>query len=87
VDTGKIKGHHQYHYNDAWDWDEVSAPVLIDTEINGRKVKGAVHAGRNGYLWMLDRQPSGKIDFVNGISYVYNDVIKRLGQKNRPPYL
>ncbi len=30
VDTGKIKGHHQYTPNDAWDWDEVSAPLLID---------------------------------------------------------
>src|SRR2546430_6547402 len=24
ADTGKIKGHHQYHWNDSWDWDEVS---------------------------------------------------------------
>ena len=29
LETGAMKGHHQYHYNDAWDWDEVSAPILI----------------------------------------------------------
>ncbi len=81
VDTGKIKGHHQYHHNDAWDWDEVSAPVLIDTDINGRKVKGAVHAGRNGYLWMLERESGGKINFVNGVPYVYNDVFKDIDKK------
>jgi len=87
LDTGKIKGHHQYHQNDAWDWDEVSAPVLIDTEINGRKVKGAVHAGRNGYLWMLDRQNNGKINYVNGVPYVYNDVFKSIDNKTgRPTY-
>jgi len=87
LDSGKIKGHHQYHQNDAWDWDEVSAPLLIDTEINGRKVKGAVHAGRNGYLWMLDRQASGKIDYVNGVPYVYNDVFKSIDKKTgRPTY-
>ena len=26
VRTGRIMGHHQYHPNDSWDWDEVSPP-------------------------------------------------------------
>ena len=87
VDNGDIKGHHQYHHNDAWDWDEVSAPVLVDTKIKGRKVNGAIHAGRNGYLWMLDRQQSGKIDFVNAIPYVHNDVFTSIDSKTgRPSY-
>ena len=87
VDTGKIKGHHQYHHNDAWDWDEVSAPVLIDTKINGRDVKGAVHAGRNGYLWMLERGSTGPIGFVNGVPYVQNDVFTGIDKKTgRPSY-
>ena len=30
VENGHIRGHHQYHWNDSWDWDEVSAPLLID---------------------------------------------------------
>ena len=50
VTSGAIKGHHQYHWNDAWDWDEVSAPLLIDYPRDGKDVKGLVHAGRNGYL-------------------------------------
>ena len=29
-DTGKIKGHHQYQKTTPWDWDEVSAPLLVD---------------------------------------------------------
>ena len=87
VDNGDIKGHHQYHHNDAWDWDEVSAPVLVNTEVKGRKVNGAIHAGRNGYLWMLDRQSSGKIDFVNAIPYVHNDVFTSIDSKTgRPSY-
>ena len=28
--TGKIKGYHQYHQNDSWDWDEVSPPIIVD---------------------------------------------------------
>ena len=87
VDNGDIKGHHQYHHNDAWDWDEVSAPVLVNTEVKGRKVNGAIHAGRNGYLWMLDRQQSGKIDFVNAVPYVHNDVFTSIDSKTgRPSY-
>ena len=35
-DTGKIRGHHQYHWNDSWDWDEVSTPLLIDVAAGRR---------------------------------------------------
>ena len=90
VDTGKIKGHHQYHHNDAWDWDEVSAPLLIDTEVKGKKVKAAVHAGRNGYLWMLERKdgPStGQIGFIDAVSYVNNNVFTGIDKTTgRPSY-
>lgn len=86
VDTGAIKGHHQYTPNDAWDWDEVSAPLLIDTEIKGRQVKAAVHAARNGYLWTLERT-AGKINFIDAQPYVYNDVFTSIDPKTgRPSY-
>jgi alcohol dehydrogenase (cytochrome c) len=73
VETGKIKGHHQYQHNDAWDWDEVSAPLLIDTTFKGRPVKAAVHAGRSGYLWVLERT-ADKVNFVDAWPYVNNNV-------------
>src|SRR5262249_56012969 len=38
ADTGKIRGHHQYHWNDSWDWDEVSTPLLIDFPKDGREI-------------------------------------------------
>ena len=65
VETGAIKGHHQYHWNDAWDWDEVSAPLLLDVERDGRTVPALAHAGRNGYLWTLERHARGP-DQVRG---------------------
>lgn len=87
VDTGAIKGHHQYHWNDAWDWDEVSAPLLIDIERDGRTIPALVHAGRNGYLWTLERTPQGPIDFVAGQPFVNQDVFKSLDPKTgRPTY-
>lgn len=86
VDTGAIKGHHQYTPNDAWDWDEVSAPVLVDTVVKGRKMKAAVHAARNGYLWLLERDGS-KLKFVDAISYVNNNVFTSIDKvTGRPTY-
>jgi len=85
-ETGKMKAFHQYHWNDSWDWDEVDAPILMDVEKDGRTVKGLVHPGRNGYLWLLERK-ADSIDFVSGIPYVRQDVFKSLDPKTgRPTY-
>ena len=87
LETGKIKGWHQYHYNDAWDWDEVSAPILIDVERGGRTIPAAVHAGRNGYLWILERKPDGALGFVDAKPFVYQNVFKSIDPKTgRPVY-
>ena len=86
VDTGKIRGHHQYHWNDSWDWDEVSTPLLIDFPKNGRAVKGLVHPGRNGYLWRLERG-SDSIKFVDAQPFVTQEVFTKIDPvTGRPSY-
>jgi alcohol dehydrogenase (cytochrome c) len=75
--TGQIKGHFQYTPNESWDWDEVSPPILVDFQRNGRTVKGLVDAARNGYLWFLERG-AGPIKFVSGAPYVKHDVFRGL---------
>ena len=80
IETGKIKGHHQYQHNDSWDWDEVSAPILIDTNYKGKDVHAAVHAGRSGILWVLERT-SGDVNFVDAWPYVNNNVVKAIDRK------
>jgi len=86
VDTGKMKGYHQYHQHDAWDWDEVSAPLLIDTTVKGQPRKTAVHAGRNGYLWVLERT-NDKINFLDAHKYVLQNVFTSIDAKTgRPSY-
>ncbi|UOM35061.1 PQQ-dependent dehydrogenase, methanol/ethanol family [Acuticoccus sp. I52.16.1] len=86
MQNGEIIGHHQYHWNDAWDWDEVSAPLLIDYEKDGQPVKGLVHAGRNGYLWEMARSPEGPIKFVSGQPFVRQNVFTGLDESGRPSY-
>ncbi len=86
VDTGALKGYHQYHWNDSWDWDEVSAPLLVDLPRNGRTVPGLVHPGRNGYLWMLERSATG-ISFIAAKPYVKQNVFTSIDPvTGRPEY-
>ena len=87
IKDGGIKGHFQYHWNDAWDWDEVSAPILMPLERNGQKVKGLVHAGRNGYLWSLERTAEGPIKFIAADRYVKQNVFESIDpETGRPSY-
>jgi len=86
IETGALKGYHQYHWNDSWDWDEVAAPLLVDLPRNGRTVPGLVHVGRNGYLWMLERSATG-ISFIDAKPYVSQNVFASIDPvTGRPEY-
>ncbi|MBX6322493.1 MAG: PQQ-binding-like beta-propeller repeat protein, partial [Rhodospirillaceae bacterium] len=71
-DTGKIKWGYQYTPNDAWDYDGMATPILIDVTIDGKPVKASVVSNRNGFFYVLDRT-SGKfvyaIPLVEGINW------------------
>jgi len=87
MDDGSIDGHFQYHWNDAWDWDEVSAPVLVPIKRDGQVKKGLVHAGRNGYLWLLERTAKGPINFIDAKPFVEQNVFSSIDPKTgRPSY-
>ncbi len=86
ADTGEIKAYHQYHWNDSWDWDEVSAPLLVDVQRPGKSFKGLVHAGRDGYLWLLERS-ANKINFVDAKPFVRQNVFTKIDpETGRPTY-
>jgi alcohol dehydrogenase (cytochrome c) len=84
VATGKIKGYHQYDPNESWDWDEVSPPILVDYQRNGKTVKGLIDVARDGYLWFLERS-DGPINFVEGTPFVKQNVYKSLDPKTGRP--
>jgi alcohol dehydrogenase (cytochrome c) len=84
VATGRIKGHHQYHPNDSWDWDEVSPPILVDYRRGNRTIKGLIDVARDGYLWFLERT-DGPINFVQGMPYVKQNVFRSLDPKTGRP--
>lgn len=78
--TGKIVGHFQYDPNESFDWDEVSPPLLIDFTRNGRTMSGLVNAGRDGYLFFLERS-KGPISFVEAKPYVLQTAFKSVDPK------
>jgi alcohol dehydrogenase (cytochrome c) len=84
VTTGAMKGHFQYDPNDSWDWDEVSPPILVDYQRNGRTIKGLLDVARDGYMWFLERT-SGPINFVEGKPYVRHNVFASLDPKTGRP--
>ncbi len=84
VATGRIKGHFQYVPNDSWDWDEVSPPILVDYQRQGRTIKGLIDVARNGYLWFLERT-DGPINFIEGAPYVKQNVFRSLDPKTGRP--
>jgi alcohol dehydrogenase (cytochrome c) len=82
ADTGKLKSYHQYTPHDSFDWDEVSAPLLIDTEVDGKLTKTATHAGRNGYLWILSRD---RLKFLHAFPFANNNVFTSIDSKTGRP--
>lgn len=86
IGNGEIQAHHQYHWNGSWDWDEVSTPILMPVERLGRQINALVHAGRNGYLWTLEREADA-INFVDAEPYVYQNAFTGIDpETGRPSY-
>jgi alcohol dehydrogenase (cytochrome c) len=83
-DTGKLKWHFQYTPHDTHDWDSTQVPVLLDTTIAGRPRKVLLHANRNGFFYVLDRQ-TGEYLFSKPISK--QTWAKEIDAKGRPVVL
>lgn len=83
VDTGEILTHQQYHWNDTWDWDETVPPTLMS--VDGQDL--AVKFARNGWIYKMNRDGEGKLSFVAGAPYVFQNVFTGLDPKTgRPSY-
>jgi quinoprotein glucose dehydrogenase len=57
--TGKLLWFYQTTHHDLWDYDLESGPKLLTVTHNGQKVDVVAEAGKNGFVYVLDRV-SGK---------------------------
>ena len=55
-DDGQARWAYQFNPHDLWDHDEIQENVLLDLELGGKSRKVLVHPGRNGYMYVIDRQ-------------------------------
>lgn len=56
VNTGQMKWYHQHVPHDVWDLDAVSPAVLFDVEKDGSTIKALGHAGKTGWVYVLNRE-------------------------------
>jgi alcohol dehydrogenase (cytochrome c) len=56
IATGKYRWHFQEVHHDIWDYDAANPVILFDAEIDGRMRKGIAHAGKTGWVYLLDRE-------------------------------
>ncbi len=55
ADTGKYKWHVQTAPGETWDYTSNMDIVLADLKIDGKDVKAALHAPKNGFFYVIDR--------------------------------
>lgn len=70
--TGKLNWYYQFTPHDLWDWDATQTSVLADADWQGQRRKLLLHANRNGFFYVFDRQ-DGKLllakPFVRNITW------------------
>jgi acido-empty-quinoprotein group A len=76
VDTGRLKWYFQVSPHDTHDFDNTTAPILFDREVDGKPEKLLAQAARNGFFVTLDRvtgthlvvKPYVPLDYSSGLS-------------------
>lgn len=76
ADSGKLKWYYQISPHDTHDFDNTTAPILIDKVVNGKPRKLVSQASRNGFFVTLDRvtgkylvvKPFVPLDYSAGLS-------------------
>jgi alcohol dehydrogenase (cytochrome c) len=81
ADTGELEWHFQFTPNDAYDYDAVQIPVLVDMQWRGEARKLMLWANRNGFFYVLDRATG---EFLQGTPFVKVNWASGLDAAGRP---
>jgi quinohemoprotein ethanol dehydrogenase len=60
ADTGRYVWHYQTTPGDSWDYDSATDMTLATLKIDGRERKVLLHAAKNGFFYVIDRE-SGRL--------------------------
>ncbi len=61
IDSGALKWYYQMVPHNLWDYDAASPPVLFDLPAGDSTVPGVGHAGKTGWVYLLDRRTGRQI--------------------------
>jgi quinohemoprotein ethanol dehydrogenase len=64
--TGRVKWHYQETPGDAWDFTATQPMLFTDLEVNGQLRPVLIHAPKNGFLFVIDRE-TGKPLAINAL--------------------
>ena len=53
--TGKRVWHYQLIHHEMWDYDIPAAPILLDLNVNGKKIKALAQVNKSAYTFVFDR--------------------------------
>ena len=67
ADTGKLRWYFQFTPHDVHDWDSVEIPILIDATFRDKPRRLMLHADRNGFYYVLDRETG---EFLHGTPFI-----------------
>ena len=80
-DTGKYVWHYQETPGDNWDFTSTQPMILADLKLEGKTRKVILHAPKNGFFFVIDRQ-SGK--FISAKNFVDVNWATGYDAKGRP---
>ena len=53
--TGERKWHYQFVHHPIWNFDNSSAPLLLDINVNGKAIKAVASPSKQAWLYVFDR--------------------------------
>jgi quinoprotein glucose dehydrogenase len=53
--TGRVVWYYQLIHHDIWDWDNPTAPILMDLTVDGKAVKAVAQITKQAFVYTFDR--------------------------------
>lgn len=75
ADTGEYRWHYQTNPNEAWDYNSAMDMVLTSLEVNGSKRNVLLHAPKNGFFYVIDRETGKLISAEKFVETTWADAI------------
>ncbi|HEX7946425.1 MAG TPA: PQQ-binding-like beta-propeller repeat protein, partial [Phenylobacterium sp.] len=72
--TGQRKWHYQLIHHELWDYDNSSAPLLMDITVGGKPVKAVALPSKQGFLYVFDRETGKPVWPIKEVKVPKGDV-------------